>query len=43
MVVTAHVAGASRRAATAAGAAAYLLKPADPAELARLIERLSAG
>jgi DNA-binding NarL/FixJ family response regulator len=42
-VVTAHTAEGIRHAATAAGAAAYLLKPADPAELARLVARLSRG
>jgi DNA-binding response OmpR family regulator len=41
VVVTGHATESVRRAATAAGAAAYLLKPADPAELARLIGRLS--
>jgi DNA-binding response OmpR family regulator len=40
VVVTAHTAPAVRRAATDAGAAAYLLKPADPKELAGLLDRL---
>jgi len=43
VVVTGHTAEGVRRAAAAAGAAAYLLKPADPAELARVIGRLSLG
>lgn len=41
LVVTAHTAPAIRRAVTEAGAAAYLLKPADPVELARLVWRLA--
>jgi DNA-binding response OmpR family regulator len=40
VVVTAHTAPAVRRAATDAGATAYLLKPADPKELAGLLGRL---
>jgi DNA-binding response OmpR family regulator len=43
VVVTGHAAEGARRAATEAGAVAYLLKPADPSELARLIGRLSDG
>jgi DNA-binding response OmpR family regulator len=43
VVVTGHTAEGVRRAAVAAGAAAYLLKPADPTELARVIGRLSTG
>jgi DNA-binding response OmpR family regulator len=39
-VVTGHTRPAVRRAAAAAGAAAYLLKPAEPTELAALIDRL---
>ena len=41
VVVTGHTAEGVRRAATEAGAVAYLLKPADPAELARLVGELS--
>lgn len=41
VVVTGHTAEGVRRAASAAGAAAYLLKPADPVELAHLVGRLS--
>jgi DNA-binding response OmpR family regulator len=41
VVVTGHTAEGIRRAATDAGAAAYLLKPADPTELARLVGQLS--
>jgi DNA-binding response OmpR family regulator len=41
VVVTGHTAESVRRAAAAAGASAYLLKPADPSELARLIGQLS--
>lgn len=41
VVVTGHTAEGVRRAATAAGASAYLLKPADPSELARLVGQLS--
>ncbi len=37
VVVTGHAADGVRRAATAAGASAYLLKPADPVELVRLV------
>jgi DNA-binding response OmpR family regulator len=40
LVVTAHTAPGVRRAATQAGAEAYLLKPADPVELARLVGQL---
>jgi DNA-binding response OmpR family regulator len=43
VVVTAHTAPGVRRAALDAGAAAYLLKPADPAELARLVGQLGEG
>jgi DNA-binding response OmpR family regulator len=43
VVVTGHTAEGVRRAAVAAGASAYLLKPADPVELARIIARLSTG
>jgi DNA-binding response OmpR family regulator len=43
VVVTAHTAPGVRRAALDAGAAAYLLKPADPTELARLVGQLSEG
>ena len=43
VVVTGYTADGVRRAATAAGAAAYLLKPADPAALARLVGQLSDG
>ncbi|QJW93278.1 response regulator [Frigoriglobus tundricola] len=42
VVVTAHTAPALRTAALRAGAAAYLLKPADPIELVRLVTRLGA-
>lgn len=41
VVVTGHASEKVRRAATEAGAAAYLLKPADPVELARLVGELS--
>jgi DNA-binding response OmpR family regulator len=41
VVVTAHTAPSVRRAAISAGAAAYLLKPADPVELAKLVGQLS--
>lgn len=40
VVVTGETALGWQRAATAAGAAAYLLKPADPQELVRLIRKL---
>jgi DNA-binding response OmpR family regulator len=40
VVVTAHTAPSVRRAAICAGAAAYLLKPADPVELAKLVGQL---
>ena len=40
VVVTAHTAAAVRRAVTAAGAAACLLKPADPDELVEIVGRL---
>jgi DNA-binding response OmpR family regulator len=39
VVVTAHTAAGVRRAATDAGAAAYLLKPADPQELVRVVSQ----
>jgi DNA-binding response OmpR family regulator len=41
VVVTAHIAQGVRLAATSAGASAFLLKPADPVELARLVGQLS--
>ena len=41
VVVTAHTEPGARRAAAEAGAAAYLLKPAPPTELARLVGELS--
>lgn len=41
VVVTGHTAGSVRRAALSAGAAAFLLKPADPLELTQVVERLS--
>jgi len=41
VVVTGHTAEGIRRAATEAGAAAYLLKPANPTELAKLVGELS--
>ena len=41
VVVTGHTKDGVRRAAIAAGAAAYLLKPADPAALAKLVGQLS--
>jgi CheY-like chemotaxis protein len=41
VVVTAHCGEGIRRAALAAGASAFLLKPAAPCELARLIGQLS--
>ena len=41
VVVTGDTAPGLRRAASAAGAAAFLLKPADPTELARLLGRLT--
>jgi DNA-binding response OmpR family regulator len=41
VVVTGHTAEGVRRAATAAGASAYLLKPADPVELVKLVGRLN--
>lgn len=40
VVVTGHTAAGVRTAALSAGAAAYLLKPADPAELTRLVQQL---
>lgn len=40
VVVTGHTAEGVRRAALSAGAAAYLLKPADPVELAKLVGQL---
>ena len=41
VVVTGDTAPELRRAVSAAGAAAFLLKPADPTELARLLGRLA--
>jgi DNA-binding response OmpR family regulator len=41
VVVTAHTGAGARQAATSAGAIAYLLKPADPLELVRLVAQLS--
>lgn len=41
VVVTAHTGAGARQAAMSAGAAAYLLKPADPLELVRLVAQLS--
>lgn len=41
VVVTGHTGQGVRRAAAAAGASAFLLKPADPIELARLVGQLS--
>lgn len=43
VVVTGHTAEKTRRAALDAGATAYLLKPADPIELAKLVGRLCAA
>ncbi len=43
VVVTGHTAEGVRRAALAAGASAYLLKPADPAALAKLVGQMSEG
>jgi DNA-binding response OmpR family regulator len=43
VVVTGHTTEKARRAAADAGATAYLLKPADPVELAKLVTQLSAG
>ena len=40
VVVSAHTAHGRRKAAAAAGAAEYRLKPADPAELAEVVLRL---
>lgn len=40
VVVTGHESEKVRRAAADAGAAAYLLKPADPIELAKLVGKL---
>jgi DNA-binding response OmpR family regulator len=40
VVVTGHTGPAVRRAVIAAGAAAYLLKPAEPTELTALVDRL---
>lgn len=42
VVVTAHTSAGARQAATSAGATAFLLKPADPLELVRLVAQLSA-
>jgi DNA-binding response OmpR family regulator len=41
VVITGHAAEGVRRAATAAGAAAYLLKPADPVELVKLVTQFT--
>jgi DNA-binding response OmpR family regulator len=41
VVVTGHTGQGIRLAAASAGAAAFLLKPADPIELARLVGQLS--
>ena len=41
VVVTGHTTDRARRDAAEAGAAAFLLKPADPTELARLVGQLS--
>lgn len=43
VVVTGHTSEKTRRAALDAGATAYLLKPADPIELAKLVGELSAA
>jgi DNA-binding response OmpR family regulator len=43
VVVTGYTAEGVRRAAVSAGAAAYLLKPANPSELAKVVGDLSAG
>lgn len=43
VVVTGHTTEKMRRAALDAGATAYLLKPADPIELAKLVGKLSAA
>lgn len=43
VVVTGHTGLSHRRAAADAGAAAYLLKPADPAALVRLVSQLCDG
>jgi DNA-binding response OmpR family regulator len=43
VVVTGHTAPTTRAAALKAGAAAYLLKPADPLELVQLVTRLGAA
>jgi DNA-binding response OmpR family regulator len=43
VVVTGHTQDGVRKAAKAAGAAAYLLKPADPDDLTGLVWRLSVG
>ena len=43
VVVTGHTQDGLRKAAKAAGAAAYLLKPAEPDDLAGLVWRLSVG
>lgn len=40
VVVTGHTADGVRKAAAQAGAAAFLLKPADPGDLARLVHQL---
>jgi DNA-binding response OmpR family regulator len=40
VVVSGHTADGRRKAAVAAGAAEYRLKPADPAELAEVVRRL---
>lgn len=41
LVVTGHASEKVRRAAADAGAAAFLLKPADPIELTKLVSKLS--
>lgn len=43
LVVTGHTAPTVRASALKAGAAAYLLKPADPVELVALVTRLGAA
>lgn len=43
VVVTGHTARSWRRAAADAGAAAYLLKPAQPTELVTLVRKLCVG
>ncbi|HJZ58249.1 MAG TPA: response regulator [Gemmataceae bacterium] len=41
VVVTGHTTDGARKAARAAGASAYLLKPADPNELTEVVQKLS--